>query len=631
MTEAHILNNLAPSYDIVWTEQQLSDLLDSLREHGSFAFDLETTSLDTIRCGLVGISFSVDPSHAWYVPVGHYEPGSVDLTDMATDLQPSLFGAQKPVLDGRQLAADYVLDEIREIMADDKIGKIAHNAPFDGTVLLNLGVSVQAWEADTYAAAWYQSTGFRKERLGLKALVKDQFDYDMANIESLIGPKKLGNKRMRQATFAEVPVEDASSYAAEDAAWTLRLWYALKPGLEKLGLMSPLWEIDMKLIEIVCHMEVWGIAVDREFATEFMGMLDVEIKNLQEKANTIVGDEAKLRSTHWLSSYLFDVLGMPKSVTTMTKTGHYSVDQTALDKLVELDKSGFVDVVLQYRGLYKLRSTYIPPLFLDYPDGRVHPRHLMLGAGTGRFAAVDPNVQNIPARSRVGVQIRKAYVAPPGFVFLALDYSQIELRVLAHMSKDQWMQEAFRMGRDIHTLTASEIFVVPADLVTPDQRRMAKAVNFGLAYGAGPQTLVYSTGVTLQEAKDFRNKYFQRAPGVKWYMDTISTVIKTRGWVKTMFGRRIYTDRYTVAVNHPIQGTAADIIRKAMVTIFPYCADYSAKLILQIHDELVFELPEDRAEAFKPVVKEVMENAVKLRVPLLVSTDIGRNLYEIKE
>ena len=623
--------NTPIEYKVVWTREEMAEMLESLWESRLFAFDLETTSVDTIRCDLVGISFAIESTSAWYVPVGHYEPGGEDLSDLGTDTQPSLFGSEKPEIDSRQLDRDYVLDTIKDIMADREVKKIAHNAPFDGTVLLNHGVPVYGWEADTYAAAWYQKTGFKKEGLGLKALVLDKFDYNMATIDSLIGPAKTRGKKLRQRSFAEVSVEDAAQYAAEDSAWTFRLWEELKPGLEALGLMSPLWVIDMKIIEIVCHMEVWGLAVDREFAAEFQGMLDEEIKRLQERANEIVGQEAPLRSTHWLSSYLFDVLKMPTKVTTTTKTGHYSVDQRALDKLVEIDKSGFVDCVLQYRGVYKLRSTYIPPLFLKYPDGRVHPRHLMLGAGTGRFAAINPNVQNIPARSKVGVQIRKAYVAPPGFAFLAADYSQIELRVLAHMSHDKWMQRAFRNGEDIHSLTASQIFMVPLTSVTSDQRRMAKAVNFGLAYGAGPQALVYSTGVSLETAQEFRRKYFERAPGVKWYMDTIGTLIRQRGWVKTLFGRRIYTDRYTVAVNHPIQGTAADIIRTAMVNIFPYCSDYSAKLVLQIHDELVFELPEENVEAFKPIVKEVMENAVRLEVPLLVSMDVGKNLYEVKE
>jgi DNA polymerase-1 len=597
---------------VVDDADKLASLVETLEKAGAISFDTETTGTDQMQADLVGISLSIEPGSGWYIPVGHRQ--------------------------GRQLPLADVMEALRPALTEPAILKIAHNLKYDYIVLARYGLRVAPISFDTMIAEWLRDPSSRN--LGLKKLAWIRLDTEMTEIKDLIGTGK------KQITMAEVPIQKAADYAADDAEVVLRLWPQLREDVAEVGAEKLMEEIELPLIEVLADMEMAGIRLDTEFLAEMSAELGEQVEALENRVYEAAGEPFNLNSTQQLSEALFDRLGIePPQGTRKTASGHYSTAAEVLEALQDDHK--VVGWILTYRELTKLRSTYIDalPAQVNPHTGRVHTSYNQAGSVTGRIASSDPNLQNIPIRTELGRRIRKAFVADPGNRLLAVDYSQVELRVVAHMSDDQAMIAAFQAGQDIHAATAAAIFGVPLDRVSRDQRRHAKAINFGLIYGMSAFGLTRTTDLTLAESEDFVEAYFKQFPGVKDYLDGMRRLATERGYVETLLGRRRYfpglqggtnavvrAREEREAINAPIQGSAADILKIAMLRIPGRLleAGLSAKMLLQVHDELVFECPETEVEDTAEVVRETMSGAYTLKVPLLTEAKSGPNWYDME-
>jgi len=594
---------------IVDSPEKLVELVNKLNKAKTIAFDTETTSTDKMQAELVGISLAVVPGKGYYVPVGH-KSGM-----------------------GTQLPLGEVIEALRGPLTNPKIPKVGHNLKYDYVMLARQGVLVEPLGFDTMIAEWLRDPASRN--LGLKNLAWVRLGVQMTDIEALIG------SGAKQISMAEVPIKDAAAYAAADAEVVLRLLPLLEDDLKECRGTELFEQIEMPLIPVLAEMEMTGVALDTEYLAGMSVELDARMGELAGKIYSTVGEEFNLNSTQQLSQALFERLKLtPPDGTRKTSSGHYS---TAADVLESLrSQHEVVEWLLEYRELSKLKSTYVDalPQVVNPQTGRVHTSYNQTGSVTGRIASSDPNLQNIPIRTEIGRKVRDAFVASPGHSLLAVDYSQVELRIVAHMADDQAMLAAFRAGQDIHATTAAAIFDLPLDKVTSEQRRQAKAVNFGLIYGMSAFGLTRNTDLTLAEAEDFVNTYFERFPGVKRYLEGMRERAKEQGYVETLLGRRRYfhglkdQSNYNIrsrgereAINAPIQGTAADIMKKAMIQVYRslHQAGLKSKMLLQVHDELVLECPESEVSQVAKLVKERMVGAYQLKVPLHADARVGPN------
>jgi DNA polymerase-1 len=598
---------------VVDSMANLAALTETLSKASHISFDTETTSTDEMTASLVGISLAVKAGEGYYIPVGHNA--------------------------GKQLSIEKVLAALRRPMTDARIPKIGHHLKYDFIMLARNGLRVEPLGFDTMIAEWVTDPSTR--HLGLKDMSEARLGESMTHIEELIGSGK------NQRSMAEVAIAEAAPYAAADAETTLRLHPILDKELKRF---PKLWDlfvtIEIPLIPVLADMEMAGIALDKDFFTKFSKELSGRIVKLEDQVHEAVGKPFNLNSTQQLSDVLFGVLKLaPPDRGRKTASGHYSTAAGVLDELS--GQHPVVDMILEYRELTKLKSTYVDalPLQIHPEDGRVHTSFSQTTAVTGRLSSSDPNLQNIPTRTDLGRRVRRGFLADPGNVLVSLDYSQIELRIVAHMAGDQAMLNAFRAGQDIHATTAAAIYGVPLEKVTREMRRHSKAINFGLIYGMSAFGLTRTTELTLAESQDFVAAYFKQFPGVKKYLDGIRKEATQNGYVETMLGRRRYFPNLKSSVNQvvrareereainaPIQGTAADIMKIAMIKIPPALlkAGLHGRMLLQVHDELVVECPRPELNELVRVVRNIMENAFKLDIPLTTEARWGLNWDELK-
>ena len=621
---------------IVRTPQQLVDLVAALNQAKLISFDLETTSLDEMQAKIVGVCLAVKPPVAYYVPVGHLAGAA-----QSTSGQMALF-ATEPILADNQLPLAAVIEAIRPAMTNPAIPKVAHNAKYDAIIFERHGLPVSPITFDTMIAEWLTDPSTKHK--GLKDLARHRLGIEMTEIDSLIG-----KGRKNQISFAEVPIEDAAPYGSADADVTLRLVKPLRAEIKEKGLEKIL-DLEMPLIEVLSDMEQQGIGVDVPFFRQMSQDLDARLIALEKEIHEIAAEPFNINSTQQLSDILFKKLGLPTEGLKKTSSGYYSTAANVLEELAGVDEWGIIKALLEYRELGKLKSTYVDalPEMVNPDDGRIHTSFSQTGAITGRLASSNPNLQNIPIRSDVGQQIRRGFVARPGWQFLACDYSQVELRILAHVCQDEALLNAFRTDQDVHRTTAAAVYNIPIEQVTYNQRRFAKAVNFGLIYGMGAFRLARDSELTLAEAEKYIEQYFGRFPGIRTYLDQTKLQARQQGYVETLLGRRRYFPVFKStpggsnrqawlraereAVNHPIQGTAADIIKIAMLRLHDALrADYQARMLLQVHDELLLEVPDEEMTAVKPLVIATMSNAFQLDVPLKVEASTGHNWLELKD
>ena len=620
---------------IVRTEGELADMVAALEAAEEISFDVETTGLDEQTAELVGVCLSVAPPVSYYVPVGHLKGKAQN-----AEGQMALFAGEAILAEG-QLPVETVIEALRPAMVDPSIPKIAHNAKYDYAILERYGLQVAPLGFDTMIAEWLCDPA--SKHLGLKDLAFHRLGVEMTEIKELIGRGK------DQKSFAEVPIEDAAPYGAADADMTLRLARQLRPEVEQKGQEELLQDLEMPLIPVLAAMEKEGVGVDVEFFSKMSLDLKQRLGELEEQIFEIAGGAFNINSTQQLSDVLFLRLKLPHEGLRKTKSGHYSTAADVLAGLKPVDDSGIVAAIVEFRELGKLKSTYVDalPLMINARTGRIHTSFNQTGAVTGRLASSSPNLQNIPIRTEVGQQIRRGFVAREGWQFLAADYSQVELRVVAHISQDEALLDAFRQDQDIHLTTAAAVYGIPLEDVTYNQRRFAKAVNFGLIYGMGPFRLARDTDLTLAEAEQYIDAYFQRFPGISAYLEKTKQLARSQGYVETLLGRRRYFPIYKAAgrinrqvemraereaVNHPIQGTAADIMKIAMIRLHEQLvASYQARMLLQVHDELVLEAPLEEVPQLRSLVVETMSGAFPLDVPLKVDTSTGQNWLELKD
>ncbi len=592
---------------IVDAQDALDVLVKKLNKAEVISFDTETTSTDEMQAELVGISLSVEEGTGYYLPVGHTR--------------------------GQNLSIEQVVSALREPLTNPKIGKLAHNAKYDYIMMSRYGIQVAPLLFDTMIAEFVVDPGSRN--LGLKNLAYVRLGEEMTNIEELIGKGK------SQISMAEVDVGAAAAYAAADAEIPLRLMPLLSKDLERVNGMQLMKEIEIPLITVLAEMEMSGILLDLPFFENMSEELQGRLNEMASQVYQSVGKEFNLNSTQQLSDVLFNHLRLePPNRGKKTASGHYSTSAAVLETL--RGKHEVVDWVLEHRELSKLKSTYLDalPSAVNPITGRVHTSYGQTGAVTGRLSSANPNLQNIPIRTTEGRRVRNGFIAGPGNVLLSVDYSQIELRIVAHMAEDEGMLTAFRQGQDIHAITAGAIYSVPLDAVTKEQRRHAKAINFGLIYGMSAFGLTRSTDLTLAESQDFVETYFKQFPGVKHYLDGIRKIAAEQGYVETLLGRRRYfpmlknptnqnikNREEREAINAPIQGTAADIMKIAMLEI-PVAlqkAGLNGKMLLQVHDEIVLECPNKELDITAKVVQETMQAAYQLSIPLLTEARWGPN------
>ena len=587
-------------YQVVQTQQQLESMLTDLHEAGTFAFDTETTSLDPMRANLVGLSFATAPGNAWYVPVGHNE--------------------------GDQLPLEEVLAQVRPLFESMELGKCAHNANYDVAVLEGHGVHCRNVDFDTMIAAHLLG----RNALGLKNLSLDILGREMTPISQLIGTGR------KQITFDQVPIESAVPYAAADADMTGRLRQALEGPLAKQGLTHLLTDMEMPLVPVLVTMQRHGIKLDSGALHEMSRDLHQQLQQVETDLYQSIGHTVNINSPQQLSDVLFQELGLPR--TKRTKTG-YSTDANSLEGLKGMHP--VVDQILEYRQVSKLKSTYVDalPEMVNPATGRIHTSYNQTGSATGRISSSDPNLQNIPIRTELGRQVRKAFVADnaPDWLLFSADYSQIELRVLAHLSQDEDLLDAFRRGEDIHSSTASLMFEVPLDQVKSDMRRIAKILNFGVIYGLSAHGISQQTEFNREEGAKFIENYFAKYPGISEYIESVKAKTRDSQYVETVMGRRRYlldinSSNFNVrggaermAINMPVQGTAADIMKLAMVRVQNRLEreKLRTKMLLQVHDELVFEVPQDELDALQELVLDEMPAAHALDVTLKVDTKWG--------
>ncbi len=586
-----------------------------IREQGYVAVDTETTSLDEMRAELVGISLALAPGEACYIPLTHSE--GVD----------DLFGAAKR-LEG-QIDPEAALAALKPVLEDDSILKIGQNIKYDAKIFARRGIAVAPID-DTMLMSYAMFSGLHNH--GMDVLSETYLNHVPIPIKPLLGSGKSAR------TFDKVGIDEATRYAAEDADITLRLWQALRPRLHRERVTSVYETLERPLVPVLAQMEMHGILVDRQTLSRMSSAFAQSMAGLEAEIHEMAGEVFNVGSPKQLGEILFDKLSLPGGE--KGKNGAYSTGAEILEDLAtEHELPG---KVLDWRQLSKLKSTYTDALqnHINPETGRVHTSYAQTGANTGRLASTDPNLQNIPVRTEEGRRIREAFVAAPGNKLVSLDYSQIELRILAHIADIPALKQAFRDGLDIHALTASQMFGVPLDQMTPEVRRRAKAINFGVIYGISGFGLARNLRIPRAQAQEFIDTYFLRFPGIKDYMEATIAFAKEHSYVETLFGRRIHTPEINArgpgagfarrgAINAPIQGTAADIIRRAMVRIPSAIAHLPARMLLQVHDELVFEVEESAIPETIALVKAIMEGAhapaVEIDVPLIVDAGVGDN------
>ena len=599
---------------VIDTPEKLDVLAHSLAAAPIFAFDVETDTTNEMQAHLVGISLSMGAGEAYYIPVGHQ-----------TDIEGNPAGPQLPL--------GQVLDRLRAVFADASVGKVAHNAKYDMMVLTRHGLRIEGLRYDTMVAAYLLNPGRRG--LGLKEQAFENLGIVMTPITDLIG------KGAKQVTMAQLPIHAAAAYAGADADMTLRLMHHLDPLVRAAKLDSLLREVEVPLVPVLASMELAGILVDPDFLRRMSHDLEEQLEALLRDIYAAVGHEFNVNSTRQLSEVLFTELKLPHG--RKTKSG-YSVDAEVLDSLRGAHSA--VDALLEHRQLGKLKSTYVEGLLelIDPTDKRVHTSFNQTIASTGRLSSSNPNLQNIPVRTEVGKRIRRAFLADPGCYLLTADYSQIELRILAHITHEPALVAAFENDEDIHAATAAQLFKVALHEISPDQRRLAKTVNFAVLYGQSAFGLARVTGMANGEAVEFIRTYEQTFPRVREYVQTTLHQARTEGYVQTLLGRRRYVaDLMTLpaaqrqaaereAINMPIQGTNADMIKIAMIHLQQQISDQQlgARMILQVHDELVLEVPDGEVDVVAGLVRSAMVGALPLDVPVRVEQKLGRNWYEVQ-
>lgn len=605
-----------PKYDIILEQAQFEQWLEKLRTAELFAFDTETTSLDAQQASLVGLSFAVSPHEAAYIPLTHTYMGAPP-----------------------QLDRDTVLRALKPLLENPEKAKVAQNAKYDLNILancaiggdLNEGILVQGVAFDTMLESYVlDSTATRHD---MDSLAAKYLGHQTILFTDVAG------KGAKQVTFDQVPLEQAGPYAAEDADVTLRLHHALSTRLAAVPTVeSVLHTIEMPLVPVLARMERTGALVD----AKLLGIQSVELGEklltLEQEAYTIAGETFNLGSPKQLGVILYEKLGLP--IISKTAKGQASTAEAVLAELAEQDYP-LPKVLMQYRTLSKLKSTYTDklPEQINPRTGRIHTSYQQAVAATGRLSSSDPNLQNIPIRTAEGRRIRQAFVPAPGYKLLAADYSQVELRIMAHLARDEGLLHAFQNDLDVHRATAAEVFGVEVSAVTVDQRRSAKAINFGLIYGMSAFGLAKQIGVDRKQAQEYIDRYFTRYPGVLGYMERTRAQAAEKGYVETLFGRRLYVPDINAknpslrrgaeraAINAPLQGTAADIVKRAMVAVDHWLMDsgLDARMILQVHDELVLEVREDLVDAVREQIQPYMAGAAELEVPLLVEVGVGDN------
>jgi DNA polymerase-1 len=602
--------NADADYQIIQDEKTFVSWLKKLKQSKLFAFDTETTSLNYMQAQIVGVSFAVEAGQAAYVPLKH------------EDLE-----------GGNQLDRDFVLDKLRPLLEDPKQAKVGQNLKYDMSVLANHGIQLRGIEFDTMLESYVlDSTATRHDMdsLALKYLTHKTIHYE-----------DVAGKGAKQVSFDQVPIAIAGPYAAEDADITLRLHQTLWPELEKESRLASVFrDIEMPLVPVLSHIERNGVLVDAKMLAKQSDELAKRMEEIKQESYDVAGEEFNLASPKQIQVILFEKLGLP-----VRKKTPKGAPSTAEEVLVELALDfPLPKLILEHRGMSKLKSTYTDklPERIDPGTGRVHTSYHQAVASTGRLSSSDPNLQNIPIRSEEGRRIRQAFIAPKDHVILAADYSQIELRIMAHLSGDEGLLKAFAAGEDIHRATAAEVFGVSVEQVSNDQRRSAKAINFGLIYGMSAFGLGRQLGIPRGEAQEYVDLYFQRYPGVKDFMDSTRESAREKGYVETVFGRRLYLPEINhsngmrrqyaerTAINAPMQGTAADIIKRAMIEVDRWIEDsgLDITLIMQVHDELVFEVHKDQVDEVKPEIDQLMTQVAKLQVPLVVDMGTGINWDE---
>jgi DNA polymerase-1 len=598
-------------YDTVLTEKALDEWIAKLKQADLFAFDTETTSLDYMQAELVGVSFAVKAGAAAYVPVGHDYPGAPD-----------------------QLPRELVLEKLRPLLEDATQAKLGQNLKYDMSVLARHGIELKGIRFDTMLESYVlDSTASRHD---MDSLALKYLAYNTIHYEDVAG------KGAKQLTFNEIPLEQAAPYAAEDADITIRLHDVLWPKLsQQETLCSVFADIEIPLVPVLSRMERTGVLIDTKMLAKQSKQLEKRILELEQEAFTIAGDNFNLGSPKQLQAILFDKLGLP--VISKTPKGQPSTAEGVLQELADQGHE-LPQVILTHRSLSKLKSTYTDklPRQVDPHTGRVHTSYHQAVAATGRLSSTDPNLQNIPVRTEEGRRIRQAFIAEGGYRLVAADYSQIELRIMAHLSQDEGLLKAFGEGTDIHRATAAEVFGVEPEKVSNDQRRSAKAINFGLIYGMSAFGLARQLGIERGQAQQYVDLYFARYPGVKNYMDQTRERAREQGYVETVFGRRLYLPEIKAsnvqrrqyaertAINAPMQGTAADIIKRAMITVDKVLLDtqMDVRMIMQVHDELVFEIHTDILTEAVDIIRNCMTGAADLSVPLVVDVGVGDNWDE---
>jgi DNA polymerase I len=593
--------------------------VEKLNSASCIVFDTETTSTDQMAGEIVGIALSVDGDAGYYIPVAHKE--------------------------GRQLPLQTVIDALRPSLTNPNIEKVAHNATYDLVILQRYGIEVSPITFDTMIAEWLLDP--LSKNLGLKNLVFSRLKDEegrpvfMTPITNLIGTGK------SQITMAEVGVDQAAPYAASDSAMTFRLVEQLRPKLQEERLTELFQTLEMPLIPVLGAMEQVGVVLDVPYLAELSKRLDDQLKALEKEVVELSGGYGNfnINSPKQLNDVLFNKLGLPTKG--LKKTAHgYSTDAAVLDALQ--DAHPIVPRILEYRELSKLKGTYVDslPALINPHTGRLHTSYNQTGTSTGRISSSNPNLQNIPIRTEVGREVRRAFIAPEGKVLLSVDYSQVELRILAHISRDETLLDAFRQGQDIHAATAAAVYGIPFDQIDKQQRNFAKRVNFGIIYGMGAYRLARESDLTLSEADAFIKRYFERLPKVQEYIANTKRAARQKEGLITLMGRRrtfptliggrgnktVLQAEERAAINMPIQGTAADIMKRAMIDVHNELQKRNLKTVisLQVHDEMVFEAPEDEVEEARQLVVDIMESAFPLDPPLKANAAVGKNWRDLQ-
>ncbi len=626
LPQAEFIEN--PQYEYINTKAQLKSKMEAIVKTRLVAIDTETTSLDALSAELVGISLSTKAGEACYIPLAHKAKVKTDLLDLNMD----------ETEDITQLPISFVLEQLKAILEDDSILKIGHNIKYDLHILTqaykhhNIPLKSVKPIADTMVMSFNCNAGLHGH--GMDILAEEYLNHHNIAYKDIVGSGR------NQLSFDEVDIKTATPYAAEDADITLRLYHYFLPRLTAAGVTYIYEKFDRPLIPILQKMESHGIKVNQLKLKELSAKFDIKLKDLEAQIHQMAEQEFNIASPSQLGEILFGKMGF-KGGKKSAKTKQYSTSASILEKLAE-EGHDFPQKVLDYRGFAKLRSTYTEALLkqINPQTGRVHTNFLITGAATGRLASNEPNLQNIPVRTSDGREIRKAFIAEKNCKLISADYSQIELRLLAHVAQEENLIAAFKEGQDIHAMAAHQVFGAPLENMDPMLRRAAKAINFGIVYGISAFGLARQLDISNGEAKDYIDTWFKRYPGVRHYMHNAKEEARMHGYVQTFMGRRVHIPAIhekgaqkgfgeRLAINAPIQGGAADIVKKAMINLHKKIKDSDCKMLLQVHDELIFEVSEAKAEDYKSLIINEMQDAVKISVPLIVEAEIGDNWGDI--